>query len=90
MNSLALQIEPLAHSVQCTDDDLIVVLDDGRTLTVPLAWFPRLVAASPSDRARYELLGHGEGIHWPSVDEDISVIGLLAGRLSVESRASSN
>jgi Protein of unknown function (DUF2442) len=73
-----------AIHVQCTDDELIVVLTDGRTLSVPLAWFPRLAKASAQQRAQYELLGDGSGIHWPSIDEDVSVLGLLAGNASAE------
>jgi len=58
---------------------MIVSLVDGRTITVPLLWFPRLVSANQKQLANYELLGDGEGIHWPDVDEDISVAGLLRG-----------
>lgn len=83
MSSLAHQFEPRAEHVQCTDDELIVVLIDGRTLSVPLAWFPRLAEASAQQRAQYELLGGGSGIHWPSIDEDVSVLGLLVGNPSV-------
>ena len=78
------RVEPKATAVICSDDELRVSLTDGRTLTVPLVWFPRLVHASSSERANYELLGEGEGIHWPQVDEDISVAGLLAGQPSIE------
>ena len=74
----------LASSVTCSDDEIIVVLTDGRSLSVPIVWFPRLAKATTSERADYELLGNGEGIHWPQIDEDISVSGLLAGRPSVE------
>lgn len=74
----------LASAVECTDDELIVTLSDGRRLAVPIVWFPRLAKASPQERAEYELLGQGEGIHWPKMDEDISVVGLLEGRPSVE------
>lgn len=84
MNSLALRIEPLAEQVHCTEHELVVMLADGRSISVPLAWFPRLAAASAEDRQRYELLGAGQGIHWPALDEDISVAGLLAGNSSVE------
>jgi len=70
--------------VRCTDDELIVSLSDGRVLSVPLVWFPRLAHATLEQLAQYELLGEGEGIHWPSVDEDISVVSLLEGRASVE------
>lgn len=87
MSSLAHNIVPHATAVRCTDDELVVSLNDGRTLSVPLAWFPRLAHASADARATYELLGEGEGIHWPAVDEDVSVPGLLEGRASVEYRA---
>lgn len=69
----------LAKSVQFSDDDMIVLLVDGRTIAVPLVWFPRLSSASQKQLANYELLGDGEGIHWPDADEDISVAGLLRG-----------
>ena len=78
----------LASAVECTDDEIIVALSDGRTLSVPIVWFPRLAQASPSERADYELLGDGEGIHWSQVDEDISVAGLLAGKPSFEFKRS--
>ncbi|MDQ3396640.1 MAG: DUF2442 domain-containing protein [Deinococcota bacterium] len=83
MSSLAAK-PVLASAVECTEDELIVTLSDGRRLAVPIVWFPRLVKASPQERAEYELLGDGEGIHWPKVDEDISVAGLFAGKPSVE------
>jgi hypothetical protein len=63
--------------VSCTEDDLSVVLSDGRTVMVPLAWFPRLVRASAKQRADWELIGGGIGIHWDAIDEDISVASLL-------------
>lgn len=84
MSPLALLVDPCAEQVHCTDDELVVTLTDGRTLSVPLAWFPRLVQASAQQRAQYELLGDGSGIHWPAIDEDISVQGLLAGTPSVD------
>jgi len=65
--------------VEVTADELRIDLADGRRLSVPLVWFPRLVAATPDARARFELLGDGEGIHWPEADEDLSVAGLLVG-----------
>lgn len=86
MSSLTLHAEPLAQSIKCTEAELIVSLADGRVLSIPLVWFPRLLSASPQARAHYELLGHGEGVHWPDVDEDISVAGLLAGQPSAEYR----
>lgn len=66
---------------------MTVGLDDGRELSVPLAWYPRLLHGSVSERAKFELIGDGMGIHWPDLDEDISVEGLLAERRSAESDA---
>ena len=86
MNSLALKSEPRAEHVHCTEDELVVALTDGRTLSVPLAWFPRLANASARQRSKYELLGNGSGMHWPMLDEDISIAGLLTGHPSVELR----
>lgn len=86
MSSLVLHAEPLAQSIICTDTELVVNLADGRVLSIPLVWFPRLLDASPQAREHYELLGNGEGVHWPDVDEDISVAGLLAGQPSIEYR----
>lgn len=84
MSTLAIEVPPRAESAQCTDDHLVVKLADGRVISVPLVWFPRLANATASQRERYEFLGNGTGIHWPLVDEDISVSGLLAGRSSIE------
>ena len=78
------EIEALAVEVRTTEHELQVDLADGRRVAVPLAWFPRLLHATPEQRSRFELLGDGEGIHWPDVDEDISVRGLLLGLPSVE------
>ena len=77
-----------AQRVSLTTDALVVELVDGRTLTVPLAWYPRLAHGTATERANWRLIGEGEGIHWPDVDEDISVEGLLAGRRSGETQAS--
>ena len=77
-----------AQTVRAGDDALIVDLADGRTITVPLAWFPRLAHATPGERANWRLIGSGEGIHWPELDEDISVASLLAGRRSGETQES--
>lgn len=74
----------LATKVECTEDEIIVHLADGRRLSAPIVWFPRLANASATKRNVYELIGNGEGIHWPHLDEDISVAGLLAGKSSVE------
>lgn len=71
-----------------TDQALTLELSDGRTLSVPLPWFPRLMNATPAERNRWRLIGRGEGIHWTDLDEDISVEDLLAGRRSGESQRS--
>ena len=73
-----------ATKVECDDDSIKLTLSDGRNLSVPIIWFPRLTKASALERADYELIGNGEGIHWPQLDEDISVAGLLAGKPSLE------
>ena len=80
MRTLALENDPLAVDVIFSENAFRVALDDGRELSVPLAWFPRLFHGKPDQRSRWELIGRGEGIHWPDLDEDISVAGLLAGR----------
>lgn len=67
------------RDVSLTDDELSVALMDGRTIIVPLAWYPRLANATPAQRANWELAGAGYGIHWPDVDEDLSTEGLLRG-----------
>ncbi len=79
---------PAAESVRINDDTLSVELSDGRTLSVPLAWFPRLSHATRAERKHWRLIGRGQGIHWNDLDEDISVENLLAGRPSGESQAS--
>ena len=79
MSTSPIEVRPLARTVTVTDDELTVALADGRAVIVPLVWFPRLLHASASARAKWELLGDGEGIHWPEADEDLSVEGLLAG-----------
>ena len=79
MNTLAIELRPQAHRVKCTDSAIVVELLDGRTITAPLLWFPRLSQATKKQLDNWELLGDGEGIHWPEVDEDLSVAGLLAG-----------
>jgi len=73
-----------AKGVMVGEDNLVVELSDGRTITVPVAWFPRLLHGTPSERSNWRLIGSGEGIHWPDLDEDISVASLLAGRRSSE------
>jgi len=79
MTTLTLSAEPLAQEVRVSKDALKVVLEDGREISVPLAWYPRLRDATPAQRANSRLIGRGEGVHWPEIDEDISVLGLLAG-----------
>jgi hypothetical protein len=79
MSSSIVEANPRAQQVEVTEDDLIVSLADGRRVSVPLAWFPRLLHATPAQRAKWQLLGDGEGIHWPDVDEDLSVAGILRG-----------
>ncbi len=83
MNSLAIEI-PRVNSVNCTEQELIVFLVDGRNISVPIVWFPRLAKANAQQKADYEILGDGEGIHWPQIDEDISVFGIIAGKPSIE------
>jgi hypothetical protein len=77
--STAAAPEPLIKAVQITDDEITAVLSDGRTISVPLAWSWRLSDATPEQRANFRLIGAGEGVHWPDVDEDISVRGMLYG-----------
>ena len=80
--------QALAQDVRVTEDALIVDLADGRTVSVPLAWYPRLAHGTSDERTQWRLIGRGEGIHWPALDEDISVQSLLAGRGSGETDAS--
>jgi len=65
--------------VQCTEHDLVVSLKDGRKIVTPLWWYPRLYRATPEQRARWKVAGAGRGIHWPDVDEDLSLAGMLRG-----------
>ncbi|MBK8113857.1 MAG: DUF2442 domain-containing protein [Candidatus Accumulibacter sp.] len=89
MSISAIEIEiPLAQAVRVTQDSLHVDLADGRTISVPLAWYPRLLHATADERKSWQLIGMGRGIHWEALDEDISVEGLLAGRASGESQTS--
>ena len=83
--SPVLEIEPIAVKVNVTEDDLAVNLSDGRRILVPLAWYPRLLYASPVERQNWQLLGDGYAIEWPDLDEHIGIEGLLAGRPSGES-----
>ena len=89
MSTLIVESESIrAHSVSVTDDCLQVDLSDGRILSVPLAWFPRLQHGNAKERGTWRLIGGGEGIHWPDLDEDISIAGLVAGHPSGESAKS--
>jgi len=89
MTTLAIQIDaPSAIAVSVSDDTLSVDLTDGRSISVPIEWFPRLVHATAEEKRKWRLIGHGQGIHWEDIDEDISIDGLLAGKSSGESQAS--
>jgi hypothetical protein len=79
MSSSLPHVEPRAKEVRVTNDELCVLLADGRRISVPLTWFPRLLRATPQQRSRFEILGDGQGIHWQEIDEDLSVDGLLRG-----------
>ena len=79
---------PEAEDVMVTNDTLKAELSDGRAISVPLAWYPRLVHATQDERDNWELIGIGQGIRWPDLDEDLSVEGLIAGRPSGESQKS--
>ena len=78
----------MATRIEVTADALAAELSDGRTLSVPLAWYPRLLHATPAERQAWRLVGAGSGVHWPALDEDISVANLLAGKRSGESQGS--
>src|SRR5437588_10510823 len=78
----------LATRVEVSEDTLSVELADGRTIAAPLAWYPRLAHATAEERGSWRLIGGGRGIHWPSVDEDVSVANLLGGQPSGESQSS--
>ena len=88
MSTLILEQDPLAVSLELSSDALIVELSDGRTLSVPLKWYPRLLEATDEERRNWQLLGDGYAIEWPDLDEHIGVEGLLAGRRSGESAPS--
>jgi len=88
MNTLVIERQSRAQKVTVTDEELVVELDDGRTLSVPLVWFPRLLHGTPEERENWRLIGEGEGIHWPALDEDIAIRHLIAGIPSQESQRS--
>ncbi len=89
MSTSAIEIQkPYGKNVIVTDDTLSVELSDGRSISVPLTWFPRLLNATPKERNNWRLIGKGDGIHWEDLDEDINIEGLITGRPSGESRSS--
>jgi hypothetical protein len=82
MSTLEIDVGDLrARSVECNDTELVVTLRDGRKIATPLAWYPRLSAATPLQRANYEIMPMG--IHWPEIDEDLSIAGMLQGKSAV-------
>ena len=88
MRTSQIDIDVDAQSVRVTDDELTVELTDGRTISVPIAWYPRLSHGTPEERNHWKLLGGGSGIHWEELDEDIRVGALLEGRKSAETQES--
>lgn len=88
MSTLMLEIEPMALEVRVTDEKLIVDLADGRSIMVPLEWYPRLMHGTTKERQNWQILGEGYAIEWPELDEHIGIEGLLAGRRSSESKKS--
>ncbi|MEM8502720.1 MAG: DUF2442 domain-containing protein [Cyanobacteria bacterium P01_D01_bin.1] len=88
MTTLILESDPLVSAVSVEDDSLSVTLADGRSLIVPLEWYPRLYHASIAERLNWQLIGEGYAIEWPDLDEHIGIEGLLAGRRSSESQQS--
>jgi len=89
MNSLAVvERAAIASHVEINENELSVSLVDGRRISVPLSWYPRLSHATPAEREQCQLIGRGTGIHWPLLDEDLSVSGILKGNPSFESEQS--
>jgi len=88
MTTLVLETEPAAMGVAIADEKLVVALADGRSIVVPLAWYPRLMHGTQKERQNWRLLGDGYAIEWPDLDEHIGIEGLLAGRRSGESQKS--
>ncbi len=87
-SSLAETSPPLAQAVRVDENAIVVDLLDGRAVSVPLSWYPRLAHGTPEERSEWELIGRGHGIHWPRLDEDVAVEDLLEGRPSGESQTS--
>jgi hypothetical protein len=89
MSISAIELEvPYAENVKVTKDTLSVDLSDGRSISVPLAWYPRLLHSTQKERGNWRFIGRGHGVHWEDIDEDISIEGLLAGKQSGESQKS--
>ena len=88
MNTLTVSINATIRDVTLSEDALTIELEDGRSVSVPLGWYPRLLHATASERRHWRLIGKGEGIHWPDLDEDISAENILFGQLSGESARS--
>lgn len=88
MTSLVLEKNPVATNVTITGEKLVIDLEDGRSVSVPIAWYPRLTHASDAERQNWELLGDGYAIEWPEIDEHIGIEALLAGKRSGESQRS--
>lgn len=89
MNSSTIRVPAVyAQDLAITEDTITVELSDGRSISAPLAWYPRLVHGTPEERADWKLIGQGGGVHWPTLDEDISVDNLLSGQASGESQRS--
>ena len=88
MSTLVLEMEPAISEAAVTDEELVLDLADGRSIRVPLSWYPRLFFASTAERQDFRLLGDGYAIEWPDLDEHIGIEGLLAGRHSGESQKS--
>jgi hypothetical protein len=89
MSTVTIEISGVSIvGVECDDSALRVDLADGRSVAVPLAWYPRLLAGTQAERANWRLIGRGQGVHWPDLDEDISLANMLAGKPSNESQAS--
>jgi hypothetical protein len=88
MTTLTLEIDPVAVAVTVTDKKLVVELEDGRSISIPLEWYPRLLHGTEEERQNYQLLGDGYAIEWSDLDEHIGIEGLLAGRRSSEGQKS--
>ncbi len=88
MTTLVLEHDPIAVAIDVTDESISIRLADGRFITAPLEWYPRLAHATPAERNHHEVLGHGSAIGWPDLDEHLSIESILAGRSSGESQRS--